>query len=245
MSTTTRILSIAVAVAALASQAGAQNLAIYSGAEPAGLGEGNAILGVSLSTGRLGWNPIFGANAQRYTYRSGSGKVTKHAFVPSAGLQYRTREGALQGTVGYSFVTGGDDLNSAGIGGEAGSSSGVVLGVQGNYWANNQEHQGIVSFNTRSEYLWSRFRLARRINPTAPRSSMPIYAGGEVVYQGGPIKRLGFSQHRIQFGPTIKFHVTPDFHIGAQAGYRTDDRQHVGSGYARIEFLVLAKPWSR
>jgi hypothetical protein len=239
MKTPIRVLSLIVAAAVfLTRAAGAQSVAIYGGAEAAGLGEHNAILGASLSSGLLGWHPIVGANVQQYTYRSGTAKVSKWAFVPSAGLQYRTHEGAVQGTVGYAFVTGGDAPTQLGIGSTTGSSSGLVLGLQGNYWANNQEHQAIVSYNTRAEYLWSRARLAHRINAGSPRS-VPIYLGGEVVYQGGRIKSLGTSQHRIQFGPTINFHFTPDFHLGGSAGYRTDDQQHIGTGYVRVEFVKL------
>jgi hypothetical protein len=240
MKTSIRVLSLVVAAAAFVTRAaGAQSLAIYGGAEAAGLGEHNAILGASLTSGLLGWHPIVGANVQTYTYRTGTGKVTKYATVPSAGLQYRTREGAVQGTVGYAFVSGGDAPTQLGLGGAVGSSSGLVLGLQGNYWANNQEHQGIISYNTRAEYLWSRARLARRVNPGS--RSVPVYFGGEVVYQGGKIKSLGTSQHRVQFGPTINFHFTPDFHLGGSAGYRTDDSQHIGSGYARIEFVKLTR----
>ncbi len=241
MNTINRILSLAIVSAALiAPAADAQTLATYGGLELSGLGEGSGILGVSLTSGQFGWSPTFGANVQRYTFRNGTGTESHNAFVPSLGMQYRTTEGAITGLVGYAFVSDGNAPTNVGIGGTAGGASGVVLGLQGNYWANQQEHQAIISYNTKSEYLWTRARAAYQINPGT--RDVPIYLGGELVYQGGPVKSIAGSPsaHRTQFGPTINFHITPNFHLGFQGGYRTSNPDGVGTGYGRVEFLVLS-----
>ena len=67
------------------------------------------------------------------------------------------------------------------------------------------------------------------------------------MYQGGPIAGTdafgnGFgSSHRVQFGPTVNVHITPAFYLGVSGGYRTTTPTNgIGTGYARIEFLVLS-----
>lgn len=237
----TRLLSLATVTAALAAPAaGAQSLATYGGLELSGLGEGNGVLGVSITSGMLGWHPTINANVQRYTFRTGTGTASRNAFVPSLGMQYRAHDGSFGGSVGYAFVGGGDNaVPVIGVGGTGGGTSGVVLGLQGNYWGNQQEHQAILSYNTKSEYYWTRFRAAHQINPHT--RDVPVYLGAELVYQGGPVKNLTpqVNVHRLQVGPTINFHFTPNFHLGFQGGVTTRDPSGT-SGYARVEFLSLS-----
>jgi hypothetical protein len=68
----------------------------------------------------------------------------------------------------------------------------------------------------------------------------PVYLGGEFIYQG--TSTLG---HRYQAGPTIDFHITPNFHLGFDGGIRWDDRPGVTtdlpkSGYAGVYFVALS-----
>ena len=241
MPSRTRVLAIAAALSVAGSHiAAAQNLAVYGAAEAAGFGEGSAILGAALTPGHLGLNWVAGANVQTYRYRSGldpAGKVTftqRVAFTPSVGLQFRVPDGAIQGTVGYNF-TSGDVANNLNVGVPGGGVNSPVLAAQGNYWGGIFEHEGIVAYTTKNQYLWSRVRLAAR-----PMPMTPVYLGGEFIYQG----TADFG-HRYQVGPTINFHVTPNFHFGVDGGLRWNSvagstANQPKSGYAGIYFVALS-----
>jgi hypothetical protein len=238
MPSRTRLLALAAAlVASGAHAAEAQNLAVYGAAEAAGFGEGSAILGAALSPGHLGLNWVVGASVQTYRFRSFSTTGTllheqRVAFTPSAGLQFRVPDGMIQGTVGYNF-TSGDVANNTGVPG--GGANSPVLAAQANYWGGIFEHEGIISYATESKYLWSRARLAARPIPLTP-----VYVGGEFVYQG----TADFG-HRYQAGPTINFHVTPNFHVGVNGGVRWNSvagstANQPKSGYVGVYFVALS-----
>ncbi|MDB4898401.1 MAG: hypothetical protein JWN53_209 [Gemmatimonadetes bacterium] len=238
MLSNTRLLAVVVGVVAFAAPARAQNLAVYGAAEAAGLGESSAILGAALTPGNLGLNWLVGANVQTYRFITSRSPMTydQHvAFTPSVGLQFKTPVGAVQGTVGYNFTSGNISSASNGLGVSGGGVNSPVIGAQANYWGDPFEHEAIVSLATKNTYLWSRLRLGVR-----PVPLVPVYIGGEFVYQGA--SDLG---HRMQAGPTINFHVTPNFHFGVNGGVRWNDAAPGAtalpkSGYVGVSFVALS-----
>ena len=246
MNMTKRITSLAAALTvALATVASAQALATFGSAEVAGFGEGSALIGTSLSTGRQGWGPVASLVAQTYRYRSGpSAHAQAYALSPALGLNYTTSVGAVQAALGYSFVnTDVPDLNIIGV--ETGSKSGPFVSAMTNYWGNGENSaQAIGSYGFANEYYWSRLRASHRLAPAVH----PIYLGGEFVFQGtqktqaiGTTGRRTSAASRYQFGPTIEYRISPDFRVGASGGYRGGHNNAAGTGYGRVEFLALTR----
>ena len=235
---TTRLASLAAAFSVgLASSLGAQSLATFGSAEVAGFGEGSALIGTSWSTGRQGWGPVLGITAQTYRYRTSrvtNAHAQAYAVSPSVGLQHSTDVGALQGSVGYTFVN--TEFTDVLPGSEVGGKSGVFVSGMANYWGTGENTaQWLGSYGFASEYFWTRGRAAHRLAPTAH----PVYLGGELVFQGS--QKISPSTYRYQFGPTIEYRFTPEFRMGASGGYRGGNNNAIGTGYARIEFLLLTK----
>ena len=241
MTTSLRLASVSVALTlALASPLAAQSMATFGSVEAAGFGEGSALLGTSINAGVRGWGPVAQLVGQTYRYRSGrtaSGTVTHAqawAISPALGLVHSTAVGSMQGLVGYTFVKTDAPVTIVGV--EGGSKSGVFVSGQGNYWGTGENTaQVIASYGFASEYLWSRVRAAHRLAPSAT----PWYLGGEFVFQG--TQETTPSAWRYQVGPTIEYRMTPDFRVGASGGYRGGNNNAAGSGYARLEFLVLTR----
>lgn len=228
----------AAGLVAAASSAGAQALATFGSAEVAGFGEGSALIGTSLSTGRQGLGPVASVVAQTYRYRSGPGvHAQAYALTPSLGLQYTMPGSAVQGMVGYTFVN--TDFPGSVVGLESGSKNGPTVSGQYNYWGEGENTaQAIANYGFKSEYYWTRFRAAHRLAPTP----QPVYVGGELVFQGTQnAGGTGSSVSRYQFGPTIEYRFTPSFRLGGSAGFRGGNNGAPGSGYARIEFLHLTR----
>lgn len=234
MQTHFRITALAMALCGSAAlSADAQQLATFGSAELAGLGEGSALLGTSLSTGRMGVSPIAGITAQTYTYRSGPSTSTNTAVAPSVGLQYRGVDHAIQGSVGYNFVNGNSSTNGFPFGIASGGENSVFVNAQANFWGNGMEDGAIASYNIKSRYVWSRLRLAREIVTTPT----PTYLGGEFVAQGS--SKFSPSAYRFQAGPTINFHLSPTFHLGGSAGARFGNQSQATTGYVGANFLLL------
>jgi hypothetical protein len=190
----------------------------------------------------LGWNWLLSANVQTYRFRNGlNSDFTQHfdqrvAFNPNVGLQYRTTTGSVEGTVGYNF-TSGDVAANTQVGAPGGGQNSPVVGAQANYWGGIFEHGLIVSYATEPQYIWTRARLAAR-----PIPDSPVYLGGEFVAQGG--SDYGY---RLQAGPTINVHFTPNFHAGINGGVRWNTPRSGSaagngptSGYVGISFLALS-----
>jgi len=245
MTNTTRIATLAAVLSVgLSVSLNAQALATFGSAEVGGFGEGSALIGTSLSTGKQGWGPVATLVGQTYRYRSG---LTTHdqayAISPSIGLQHTMPTGAISAGVGYTFVN--TQFDGLITGSELGGRSGAFVTGQGNYWGNGENSAQLIgSYGFKSEYYWSRVRASHRLAPTA----QPVYLGGEFVLQGAPNGylngsgvRSGVSVTRYQVGPTIEYRATPEFRVGASGGYRGGDNSAVGSGYARVEFLLLTK----
>lgn len=238
----TRFISLGAALlVGLGLPANAQSLATFGSAEVAGFGEGSALLGTSLSTGRLGWGPVANLVAQTYRYRNG---INSHgqafAVSPAIGLQNSMSEGSVGAMIGYTFVN--TEFTGLVSGAQLGAENGVFVSGQGNYWGSGENTAQVIgSYGFENSYYWTRFRAAHRLAPSAN----PVYLGGEVVLQGAQARTVGIvstpSQFRYQVGPTIEYRVTPDFRLGASGGLRAGNNNVPSSGYARIEFLVLTR----
>jgi hypothetical protein len=245
MISSTRITSLAAALSlGLASSLSAQSLATFGSAEVAGFGEGSALLGTSLSTGKQGWGPVATLVAQTYRYQNGiNSHAQAYALSPSVGLQYTMPTGAVSGSVGYTFVN--TEFDGVVSGAELGGRNGVFVSAQGNYWGNGENSAQLIgSWGFESEYYWTRARASHRLAPT----EHPVYLGAEFVLQGAPNGylnalgvRSGVSVTRYEVGPTIEYRATPTFRVGASGGYRGGNSPAKASGYARIEFLLLTK----
>ncbi len=211
---------------------GAQgSVATYGSVEVAGYGEGSALLGTSWNSGRQGLGPVASIQAQTYRYRLVGSHAQAYAVSPALGLVNIMPTGAVQAQVGYSFVN--TEYPDA-IGLETGGKSGVFASAMGNYWGTGENTaQAIASYGFASEYYWTRFRAAHRLAPSAT----PIYLGGEVVVQGS--QRMSTS--RYQVGPTLEYRFTPEFRMGVSGGYKGGNNNYAGTGYGRVEFLVLTK----
>ena len=213
----------------------AQSLATFGSAELAGFGEGSALLGTSWSQGHQGWGPVVDLVGQTYRYSNGNNSHAQaYSISPSVGLVNTMPEGSVQGMVGYSFVN--TTFPNIIAGNQTGSTNGAFVSAQGNYWGTGENSaQAIGSYGFKDEYYWTRFRAAHRLAP----ATQPIYVGGEVVLQGS--QKAIPSQFRYQVGPTIEYRLSPEFRVGASTGYRGGNNSFSGTGYARIEFLLLTK----
>ena len=243
MTKTLRTISYAAALSiGMGTIASAQSLATFGSAEVAGFGEGSALIGTSLSSGHQGWGPVANLVAQTYRYQNGANAHAQaYAISPSIGLQNTMPEGSINAMLGYTFVS----TEFAGIvtGAEQGGKNGAFMSAQGNYWGTGENSAQVIgSYGFASEYYWTRFRAAHRLAP----SSQPVYVGGELVLQGSQkTQTIGTfttpTQFRYEVGPTIEYRISPEFRIGASAGFRGGNNNAANSGYARIEFLTLTK----
>ena len=245
MTISTRIARLTAALSlGFAASLNAQSLATFGSAELAGFGEGSALLGTSLSTGRLGLGPMATLVGQTYRYQNGlNSHGQAYAISPAVGLQYTMPTGAVSAGVGYTFVS--TQFDGVITGAELGGRSGTFVTAQGNYWGNGENSAQLLgSYGFKSEYYWSRARAAHRLSPSAT----PVYVGGEFVLQGAPNGyanaagvRTGNAVTRYEVGPTIEYRATPEFRVGGSAGFRGGNNSAPSSGYARIEFLLLTK----
>lgn len=247
---TTRTAMLALALIAGATTANAQSLATFGSAEIAGFGEGSALLGTSISTGNLGWGPVGELVGQTYRYLSSGNSSTDHAqawaLSPSVGLEYSMPTGAVQGMVGYTFVS--TEFPAGVSGAENGGSNSAFVSAQVNHWGDGaQTIQWLGDYAFKSQYYWTRLRVAQRV----AQGEHPIYLGVEGVLQGSQkvqnlVSSTGFAftiptETRYEVGPTIEYRVSNDFRVGASGGVRGGNNNYPMSGYARIEFLLLSK----
>lgn len=247
MTTSTRLATFAAALSlGFGATLNAQTLATFGSAELAGFGEGSALIGTSMSTGKQGWGPMATIVGQTYRYISDpltNSHAQAYAISPSVGLQYSMPTGAVSAGVGYTFVS--TEFNGIVSGAEVGGRSGTFVTGQANYWGDGENSAQLIgSYGFKSEYYWSRVRAAHRLSPSAN----PVYLGGEFVLQGAPNGyllpsglRSGDNIMRYEVGPTIEYRVTPEFRLGASGGFRGGNSGAISSGYARIEFLLLTK----
>ena len=238
-----RTISLAAALSfGLAVAASAQELATFGSAELGGFGEGSGLLGVSMSTGKLGWGPVGQLIGQTYRYGNGANAYAQaYAISPAVGLQNSMAEGNFNVMVGYTFVN--TEFTGIISGAEVGGKNGVFVSAQGNYWGDGENNAQVIgSWGFANDYYWTRFRASHRLAP----SPTPLYLGGEVVFQGSQqTQTFGNvttpTQFRYELGPTIEYRFSNDFRVGASGGLRAGNNNVPSSGYARIEFLLLTK----
>lgn len=227
MSIRIRSLLVVAGVALSAQSLSAQSLATYGSAEAAGYGEGSLFLGATASAAGLGVTPYVAIGAQTFRYQNGTGYSNGSSISPSVGLNYKTPTGMVGAGVGYSFASSG----AIPVIGTQNASGGVFTDAHANYWGDGSNSvEGIVSYNWRSEYYWSRLRATTRV-------ADPIYAGVHLVYQGS--SKAGYS-HQYEVGPLVEYRVSPTFRLNGSVGYHGGDNNFPGTGYAQIGFLVLS-----
>jgi hypothetical protein len=189
------------------------------------------LLGAALSGGGTGWKPVVSAQAYHLSFRGGS----RNVFAPSGGLVYQTAGGAWQGRVGYSFVSGDNDLNrTTGTSAAAASEDGVFTVLQGDYWGTGaRSAQFISSYNFEDGFLWGRVRSAQRIGGVESR----VMLGGEV---GGFVTGSPSPWWSMFLGPTLRYKVSNDFALTGAVGYAAGpDRFGGGTAYGKIDFVYL------
>lgn len=217
--------------AALAMPAQAQTFVTFGGLETSGFNDGSAILGVSLSSSRVGWGFTAGITGLRYEAGEGAGEISANALLPSVGVQYMygSRFGAASFSIGRSFTDGTGAGAVVGVPVSTSDDDTFVL-AQWNYWGSGQPNarmgQIIASYSFDGEYLFTRARGGMKLG-TAPAA-----VGLEGVLQGTSGAWTG------QVGPTFMLNVTPRFSLTGSAGLRTSlsGGNDGSTGYARIEF---------
>lgn len=232
-----RSVLVAAALIAVARIAGAQQIVGFGSAEAGGAGSSLFLLGVSGSSGQIGWSPVVSLEAYRLSFRSGPGVTTSNnVFSPSAGLKYQTATAATQARIGYSFVSSsGDTPTTVGIFPvPASSKNGVFVAAQHDYWGTGaQTAQLIGTWNFANDFLWTRARVAQRLG--AADSPLMLGAEGGFLGGGNNNKTWGFF-----VGPTLGFRATPDLRFTAAAGYRAaTGSASNGTGYAKLDFVWI------
>jgi hypothetical protein len=233
MRTTARILrSTIVVLLSTPLAASAQSIAIYGGVEAAGYGEGSAVLGTTVSPGRLGVQPYLSLLALAYRYDAGASHKTANAFAPSVGLMYSTQTHSVQGGVGYVFAADASPRTTAGT--PVGAEDSPFVTAQYSYWGDGSRSVNLLgSYTFEPSYVWTRASALGRLGPESR-----VFAGGEVGLQGSATSP---SFWRIQAGPAFEYRVSNAFRIGGAAGVRFSAGQQSPplTGYARLEFLAL------
>jgi hypothetical protein len=234
-----------VALAGVASSAGAQQIVAFGAAEFSGNRRSVQLLGAALSSGLPGWSPVFTVTGLRFTFPfdadpgPGVDEETADAFAvaPSLGLRYQTAAWSTGVHVGYIFVDEDEDI-AAITGSPVGSDDGVFATFQHDYWGRGERiGQLFATYNFGGEYLWSRAKGGVRF----PSITSPLFIGGEVIFQGGGDDDVD-DTWVLQAGPALMFQLTPNFRLDLSGGVRVpiDDPADEGTGgYGRIEFVAV------
>lgn len=169
--------------------------------------------GVSLSPGGGDVAPIFGVQAYRLSYKSGSGTTSVFVVKPSAGLRFRlSPETSANLSVGYAFA----DKNFPGtaVSTAADQGDGVVLsgGLDVHPSSSNVSWQGMASYNFGSESFWGRLRAPIKLRSSesgsvslAPEVSFLSGSGYSAVQPGAVV--LWQSNTGFGFGAGVAFNM--------------------------------------
>jgi hypothetical protein len=216
--------SLALALLGTAAPATAQiQPVVFGSAEADTQDQSIFLLGASVQPARLGLNPFAGLMAYRLTYPMGAGTGTVNAFAPSVGLRYQTPTSAVQGSIGYLFLS--EDV-PGGFGAAGGTRQGLTTGALAEYWGTTgaMNAQGIVSYNVADEYIWARGRGAVGVLPMAGGW---LRVGGEVVGQGGGStpagQPAGERYSAFQIGPLVDLQATRTLRLIGVVGLKTDN----------------------
>lgn len=227
------------ASAALPGNAQAQAQLVFFGTAEADTEDTSLLLlGASIQTGRPGWQPVAGVLGYRLTYPTGAATTeTLYALNPSLGLRHQWTSGAVQGTVGYLFLS--DELGG-GFGAPGGAEQGLTTSFLADYWGTGaRTAQALVSYNVAEEYAWGRVRGAQRV---AQPAGGDLRLGAELVLQGGG-DGPGDDYRALQVGPVIQYQPSPALQLIASGGLKTDnadipDRPE-SFPYFKLEFVLI------
>jgi hypothetical protein len=240
------IVAALVALAGVASSAGAQQIVGFGAAEFSGNRRSVQLLGAAVSSGLPGWSPVFTITGLRFTFPAIDpvtlDEETADAFAvaPSLGLRYQTETRSTGVHVGYIFVDDDDDFTGI-AGSPVGGSDGVFATFQHDYWGRGERiGQLIATYNFGAQYLWSRAKGGVRF----PSITSPLFVGAEVIFQGGGGDEDIDDDETwvLQAGPALMFQLTPNFRVDLSGGVRVpveDPADEGTGGYGRIEFVAV------
>src|SRR3712207_6155368 len=230
-----------VAMAGVASSAGAQQIVAFGAAEFSGPVRRNVqLLGFAVSSGQPGWSPVLTVTGLRFAFPDGlGGTADAFAIAPSPGMRFQTQTGSTGLHVGYLFVNEDDDDFVTGS--PVGGSDGVFATFQADYWGQGDRiGQAIATYNFGGNYLWSRLKGGTRFGSL----TSPLFVGAEVIFQGGgEDDDLDIPNSWVlQAGPVLMFQLTPNFRLDLSGGIRApidDPADEPLGGYGRIEFVAV------
>lgn len=218
--------------------AAAQQVVGYGSAEAGGAGSSLFLLGASLSPGGVGIQPVAGAQVYHLNYPAGGGSTaSNNVFAASLGLKNQSTVGAVQGSVGYAWVSSSANAPVA-VGTfpiPAQSKNGVFATAQADYWGTGEHTaQAIGSWNFANNFLWTRVRGAQRIGDV----NSPVSVGAEAGVLGGG--NSGATSWGFFVGPTLGLKVSQQLRLTGAAGYRAETSpRSFGTGYGKIDFVFV------
>jgi hypothetical protein len=139
--------------------------------------------GVSMSPGGGDVAPVFGLQAYRLSYKSGSGTTEVFVVKPSAGLRFRlSPQASANLSLGYAFAN--KDFPATSVSTAADQGDGVVLsgGLDLNPAASNVSWQALASYNFGSESFWGRVRAPIKLRTS---ESGTVSLAPEVAFLNG------------------------------------------------------------
>jgi hypothetical protein len=188
------------------------------------------VLGLAGQTTSLGFGPTF--NLLGYIVNQPDPAATIKAFNPSAGIQYRWTQSAIQARVGYTFVdTDSTDIIDGGTT-FGGSKDGLSTTGQYIYWGTGERTAEILAnMNWGDDYFWARGRANQRIVHT---SNGGLNLGGEVVGQGNSDNTV------FQVGPTAELSLGRLRLLGVVGWkFRGEDARFDDGPYFKAEFVLI------
>ena len=204
---------------------------VFGSAEAAGDNTTLLLLGAAWSPGRIGWQPYVSAIGYNLRFDNGPVSVSRNVFAPQVGVKYQTATSAFQVGGGWSFTS--DTTGAFNL--AAPSGEGPFGAVQWDYWGNgNRAAEFIGSYGTDDQFLWTRLNGFQRLTTTSP-----LYVGGEGILFGSTGDNDFWSA---QVGPAIEWRFSPQFRLGAAAGFKvglSPSTNRDTDAYGRLSFVWL------
>jgi hypothetical protein len=185
------------------------------------------VLGLAAQTTNLGLGPTI--NLLGYDVELPTGGSIR-AFNPQAGLQYRWDHSALQGRVGYVFVSGDTADVVLGTSTFGGSKNGVSTTGQYEYWGDGSRSLGLIgNMNWGDKYFYTTANATQRVISS---SNGGLSLGAEVVAQGNSDSQV------YQVGPmaTLAFGM---FKVNGVVGYKIRDDAFDNGAYFKVGFVLV------
>ncbi|HST57403.1 MAG TPA: glycosyltransferase [Longimicrobium sp.] len=200
------------------------------------------LLGASVSSPGTGLGWTAGVSSYHLTYPVGADDTESVTAVqPSVGVRYGTPTSAVSGSVGYAFVSGGDDDGTDGgtvVGAPGGGEDGVLTQLQANYWGDGTRNgQAIAVYNWGAEYLWTNLRGTQRVIETGDYTGVNV--GAELGFQGGGSGDDDYQA--FQAGGVAEYQLSPAVRLIGVVGGKADNRDDSPSvfPYFKLEFVAL------